>query len=238
MQRSHIRRFWLKRMEVRPAFSKYRDPLIGFVVGGALSGLLALYFFLSLPPSMEVDVAAYEARIVELENVVSQGDGALTNLQVSYSARQQLAEELRDLADRYAALDEDLSYALRLVPVGGPEGSVRLERFTVRTDALSPQVFRFSVLVGYETGRRPQEFSGTLRFVLTTESKNGQLTQVDWPKLERMSESEYQQGYQIKTRHWARKTGTLEIAPGDVLKKIEVRLMQGDTQRAIATVTL
>jgi len=226
-----------ERMEIRPASSRYRALCVGVLVGFVLGVLLSLYLFPSLPPPVSEDAVAYEARITELENILAQGDGALTNLQISYSARQQLAEELRDLADRYAALDEDLSYALRLVPVGGPEGGVRLERFTVRADALSAQAFRFSVLVGYESGRRPQEFSGVLQFVLTV-SRNGQLTQVNWPKPEQVSESEYQQGYQVNTRHWVRKTGTLEVLPGDVLKKIEVRLMQDNTLRATAAVDL
>ncbi|MDR2164864.1 MAG: hypothetical protein LBO79_04380 [Zoogloeaceae bacterium] len=233
------------RLEIRPVSSRYvfilagvlAGMLLGVAAGLAASGFAPLRGWRDSGKTATQDIDALRARVAELEDVVSQGDGALTNLQVSYSARQQLAEELRDLTDRYAVLEEDLSHALRLVPVGVPEGGARLDRLIVRPDALSTQIWRFSVLVGYESGRQPREFSGTLQLTLTI-LRDEKPVRISWPNQSRLSGIEYQQGYVVKTRHWARKTGTLELGPGDILKKVEVRLMQGHAQRAVAAVNL
>jgi hypothetical protein len=232
-----------ERMEICSASARPR-ALVGGLALGLLAGVGSMWLWqpgaLVLAPNAcaETDeIVALRARANELEEIVAQGDGALANLQVSYSARQQLAEEVQNLTDRYATLDEDLSYALRLVPVGGAQGSLRLERFNIHADPLSARSFRFSVLVGYESGRQPQEFSGTLKFVLTV-LRNGKLHELSWPEQGRMAEAEYQQGYLVKTRQWTRKTGTLEVAPGDVLKKVEARLIQNGKLRATAVASL
>ncbi|MDR1647025.1 MAG: hypothetical protein LBR88_03185 [Zoogloeaceae bacterium] len=233
-----------ERMEICPASARARALLLGLVLG-LPAGAGSMWLWRPMPSLAAASGASAEAgevmalrtRVGELEEIVAQGDGALVNLQVSYSARQQLAEEVRNLTDRYATLDEDLSYALRLVPVGGAQGTLRLERLNVHADPLSAHSFRFSVLVGYESGRQPQEFSGTLKFILTV-LRNGKLHELTWPEQDRMPEAEYQQGYLVKTRQWTRKTGTLEVAPGDVLKKVEARLTQNGSLRATAVASL
>jgi hypothetical protein len=218
-------------LAVRPRFAWCAYTLggaaVAFIV--VLSALLAFFFFRD--PGNQQDVSTLQARIRELENMLEQGGGAMTNLEVTYSANRQLSEELRILSDNQAVLEDDLSYLLGLVPVGAREGETRLDRLVVWPDAVMDQTYRFSVLVGYESGRKPQEFNGVLKFILTV-SRNGKALQLPWPDKSQAGRPEYQ----VKVRHWTRKTGILEIAPGDVLKKVELKLMQGNTQRAVAAV--
>jgi hypothetical protein len=218
-------------LEVHSRFAGYAHAL-----GGALAAF-ALVLALSLFPRERVasldDVSALRARIADLEKLIDEGEqGTLsTNLEVTYSANRQLSETVRLLSDNQAVLEDDLSHALRLVPVGASAGGTRLDRFVIWPDAASAQTYHYSVLIGYESGRNPQEFKGRLQFVLTV-SREGKEAQRVWPVAKERQE------YEVSVRHWVRKTGTLETLPGDVLRKVELKLMQGAAQRASATATL
>ena len=148
------------RLEVRPHFAWY-----AYASGGALVALflVAVLFLLShYFRSPEVrDMETLQARLAQLEGQVLQGGGALTSLEMTSSANRLLSDELRTLADDHAVLKDDLAYLLRLVPVGAREGEVRLDRLMVRPDPVVPHRYRFAVLVGYQSGRQPQELSAT-----------------------------------------------------------------------------
>jgi hypothetical protein len=216
------------RLEIRPRFAR-----LAYALGGAAAVLL-MVLLLSFSPheaKEAPDVQDLQARIDQLEDLLEQ-NGTL-DLEITYSANRQLRDELSILADKQAALEDDLSYLLRLVPVGMPDGGLKLDRLSVRQDPLSAETYRFSVLVGYASGRTPQEFQGVLNFTLTV-MRDGKEVHLPWPAADQASRPEYQ----VAVRHWVRKAGTLEIMPGDVLKKVELKLLQGNALRATATLDL
>ncbi|MDR3323722.1 MAG: hypothetical protein LBS89_05925 [Zoogloeaceae bacterium] len=209
---------------------------VAYAASGAGMALLLVAgaFFLSpRNPALPQEAATLQARIVHLEQQLEQREATPVEQEVSYSARRQLSEKLGVLTEQQAVLEEDLAYALRLVPVGVPEGGTRLDRLMVWPDAVSNQTYHFSVLVGYTAGRSTQEFNGVLKFTLTV-LRDGKTLQLSWPEKNQADHPEYQ----VSVRQWTRKTGELEIAPGDVLKKVELKLLQGNVQRALVTVTL
>jgi hypothetical protein len=239
---SWLKHFWrhfdirVSRVDIRPRAAWYAYIALGAVL--ALAFVLLLYVLgQRLHPPETQDIDHLRARLEELESQVAQDDSALANLEITHGANRQLADELRLLSDEQAVLKDDLAYFLRLVPVGAREGDVRLDRFVLRPETatasgVTPQRYRFSVLAGYHTGRQTMEFSGALKFVLTVE-REGKTLQRVWPADKKAADLPE---YQVRTRQWERKAGVLEIAPGDVLKKVELRLMQDNNVRAVTSV--
>jgi hypothetical protein len=231
LKRWNFRRYFgirAPRLEIRPRFVG-----LAYALGGA-AVVLSIVLLLSFFPREQKEapnVQDLQARISQLEDLLKE-NGTL-DLEITYSANRQLRDELSILADKQAALEDDLVYLLRLVPVGMPEGGLKLDRLSVRQDPLSEETYHFSVLVGYASGRTPQEFKGVLNFTLTV-MRDGKEVHLPWPAADQANRPEYQ----IAVRHWVRKTGTLEIMPGDVLQKVELKLLQGNALRATATVDL
>jgi hypothetical protein len=224
-------------MEVRPRAIWCAHVAVGAIGMLLLMSLVYFWMYATRSPQ-EQDVEVLRARLAELEARVLQDDGALTSLEVTRSSNRQLADELRVQSDDQAALRDDLAYFLNLVPVGTREGEVRLERFILRPDPLSrtdaaAQHYRYSVLAGYHAGRQTLEFTGTLQFVLSV-TRQGKPLELYWPEDKTASPPE---AYHVRIRHWMRKEGVLSVAEGDVLNKAELRLVQGNTIRATATIT-
>jgi hypothetical protein len=240
-----LRRLWQNfgigatRVDIRSHAAWYADIALG--AAGTLVCVLLVYgAWQYLRSPEEVNVENLRARLEELEGQAAQDDGVLaSNLEITRSANRQLSDELRLLSDEQAVLKDDLAYFLRLVPVGTSEGELRLDRFIVRpetvTDAAAGAVqrYHYSVLVGYHAGRQTGEFVGTLKFVLTVE-QDGKPLQRILPADAPMTALPQ---FQVTTHQWVRKEGVLEVAPGEVLKKVELRLVQANRARAVASVT-
>lgn len=218
------------RLEVRPRFAWY-----AYALGGALVSLLLVVLVLNIlqllrPPEVR-DMETLQERLSYLEGQLLQGGGALSSLEAAQSTNESLVDELRASVDEQAVLKDDLAYFLRLVPGGVKEGDARLDRLVLRPDPQHSGHYRFSVLVGYHSGRQPQEFSGRLEFTLTL-VRGGKELQVVWPGKEGNGSD-----FAVTTRHWLRKEGVIPVLPGDVLKRADLRLLQGKTVRASTTVT-
>jgi hypothetical protein len=224
-------------MEVRPRAIGFAHAALGAALMLLLVVLVVFWMRTTRSPQ-ERDVEILQARLAELEARVLQDDGALTHLEVTHSANRQLTDDLRLQSDELAVLKDDLAYFLNLVPVGVREGEVRLERFVLRPDPLSGDAspatarhYRYSVLAGYHAGRQTLEFVGALQFVLSV-TRQGKALELYWPEQTPLPEA-----YQVRTRHWVRKEGSLSVAAGDVLNKAELRLVQGNTIQAKASIT-
>lgn len=240
-----LKRLWqifgigAERVEIRSHAAWYADIALG-AVGTLVLVLLAYGVWYSQRSPEAVNAESLRARLEALEAQAAEDDGVLAStLEITRSANKQLSDEMRLLSDEQAVLKDDLAYFLRLVPVGTSEGELRLDRFIVRpetvTDAAAGAArrYHYSVLVGYHTGRQTGEFVGTLKFVLTVEQ--------DGKTLQRVLPADATMGalpqYQVKTHQWVRREGVLEVAPDEVLKKVELRLVQANRARAVTSVT-
>ena len=239
-----LKRLWQKfgigaeQVTVHSRATWYACVALG-AVGALACVLLAYGVWHSLRSPEEVNMENLRARLEELEGQAAQDDGVLaSNLDIARSANRQLSNELRLLSDEQAVLKDDLAYFLRLVPVGTSEGELRLDRFIVRPEVVTvagagaAQRYHYSVLVGYHTGRQTGEFVGTLKFVLSVEQDGKALQRVLPVDAEMMALPEFQ----VRTHQWVRKEGVLEVAPNEVLKKVELRLVQANRARAVARV--
>ncbi|MDR0528672.1 MAG: hypothetical protein LBG69_03555 [Zoogloeaceae bacterium] len=240
MRLNHLYHWWRRQFGIHARKLEIRSKASwwGYAVFGALSALALMtgYYIFSRAGRTpeEANVEVLQERVRSLEERLHVSGSALTRLEITRSARLELEAELQNLSGSLASAKDDLAYFLRLVPAGTREGEVRLERFTLRPDANTNNRYHFSVLVGYHAGRQTAGFSGYLSFFLTVE-RQGQALQFRWPESPQTLESS---ALQVRTYQWERKEGILDLSPNDVLKKAEIRLMQGSTQRAAASVTL
>ncbi|MCL2021576.1 MAG: hypothetical protein FWG81_05650 [Betaproteobacteria bacterium] len=217
---------------IRPRAAGYTQVALGVVA--ALAFFLAGYgaHVMTRSPE-EQDAIALRERVAQLEETLRDGGSALTSLEMTRSAKRGLEEELHNLSGDLAVAKDDLAYFLQLVPVGIREGEVRLERLSVRSDPSVAGQYRFSVLVGYHAGRQTAGFNGRLQFLLSVE-RDGNLVQVVWPD---SREADARPDFLVQTHQWIRKEGVMTLSAGEVLKKAELLLLQGDVRRAAASVT-
>jgi len=181
----------------------------------------------------ERNIITLQEQVAQLENDLLESGSALTSLEMTRSAKRGLEDELRNVSVELAVVKDDLAYFLRLVPVGTREGEVHLERLSVRSDPNVAGQYRYSVLVGYHAGRHTVGFTGRLQFLLTVE-RNGQLVQVSWPNAQ---ETGMLSDFQVQTHQWVRKEGIIPLASGDVLKKVELSLLQGNVRRTATSIS-
>ncbi len=88
-------------------------------------------------------------------------------LQIEHATYGDLDKQVKSLSEENATLKEDLAFFQSLMPAGGKEGALSINRFRVQPDAL-PGEYRYRLLL-VQTGQRVKEFQGTLQFVLNLE---------------------------------------------------------------------
>ena len=85
-------------------------------------------------------------------------------LQMERATYADLVKQVKSLTDENAGLKGDLAFFESLMPSGGKEGGVAVNRFLVQNDAL-PGEYRFRLLLT-QTGQRGRDFTGNLQFVV------------------------------------------------------------------------
>ncbi|MCL2075303.1 MAG: hypothetical protein FWH15_02460 [Betaproteobacteria bacterium] len=218
------------KLTIRPSAVGYAQVAIG-AVGALVIFLLGYGINIMMRSPEEKDIIAMRERIAHLETTLNDSGSEAAKLEMTRSANRGLEEELRNISGDLAIVKDDLAYFLQLVPAGTREGEVRLERLSVRSDPSVAGQYRFSVLIGYHGGRQTAGFAGRLQFLLTVE-RDGSPVQFVWPDNKDVSPD-----FHVKIHQWVRKEGIISLASGDVLKKAELLLLQGDVQRTAASVT-
>ena len=100
----------------------------------------------------------------KLEQEVTQLSGNLAQaerqMQLERATYTDLVKQVKALNDENATLKEDLAFFQTLMPSGGKEGGVAVNRFMVQNDAL-PGEFRYRLLLT-QTGQRSKDFQGQI----------------------------------------------------------------------------
>jgi hypothetical protein len=105
------------------------------------------------------------------------------------------------------------------MPSGGKEGGLAVNRFLVQNDAL-PGEYRYRLLLT-QTGQRTRDFQGYLQFVVNL--------QQDSKKLVMTLPAEDDKGgkaFTLNFRFYQRVEGAFRVAPGAVVKSIQVRVFE------------
>ena len=161
----------------------------------------------------------------KLEQEVAQISGNLAQIerqmQIERATYADLVKQVKTLTEENASLKEDLAFFQTLMPSGGKEGGVAVNRFMVQNDAL-PGEFRYRLLLT-QTGQRSKDFQGRLQFVVNLQ-QDGKKSVMTLPA----EDDKEARGFKLNFRFYQRVEGTFRVTPGTVVKGMQVRVLEGD----------
>jgi hypothetical protein len=158
-------------------------------------------------------------RASENAELRSQVTAAERQMQIERATYGDLAKQVKSLSDENAALREDLAFFQSLMTVGGKEGALSVNRFRVQPEAL-PGEYRYRLLL-VQTGQRVKEFQGKLQFVLNLQQGDRKFVLT----LPAEGEKDVKE-YEVNFKFFQRVEGTFKVAPGAVVKSLQVRVFE------------
>ncbi|HEU0289713.1 MAG TPA: DUF6776 family protein [Burkholderiales bacterium] len=162
------------------------------------------------------EIRQRDARILELRSQVA---AAERQMQIERATYGDLAKQVKSLAEENAVLREDLGFFQSLMAAGGKEGALSINRFRVQPEAL-PGEYRYRLLL-VQNGQRVKEFQGTLQFVLNLEQGDRKFV-LTLPQEGEPNSKEYQ----VSFKFFQRVEGTFKVAPGAVVKSLQIRVFE------------
>jgi len=162
------------------------------------------------------EIRQRDARILELRSQVA---AAERQMQIERATYGDLAKQVKSLAEENAVLREDLGFFQSLMAAGGKEGALSINRFRVQPEAL-PGEYRYRLLL-VQNGQRVKEFQGTLQFVLNLEQGDRKFV-LTLPQEGEPNTKEYQ----VSFKFFQRVEGTFKVAPGAVVKSLQIRVFE------------
>jgi len=161
------------------------------------------------------EISRREIQIKELRTQVA---AAERQMQIERATFGDLAKQVKLLTEENAGLREDLAFFQSLMASGGKEG-VSINRFRVQPETL-PGEYRYRLLL-VQSGQRVKEFQGTLQFVLNLEQGDRKFVLTLPPEDDKNSKE-----YQVSFKFFQRVEGTFKVAPGAVVKSLQIRVFE------------
>ena len=130
-----------------------------------------------------------------------------------------LIKQMKTLTAENAGLKEDLAFFQTLMPSGGKDGGVAVNRFLVQNDVL-PGEYRYRLLLT-QTGQRNKDFQGTLQFVVNLQQQDKKVV------LTLPAEGDQaDKAFKVNFRFYQRVEGTFRIDVDAVVKSMQVRVFE------------
>ena len=168
----------------------------------------------------------------ELANWRARGAQADRQLQMERATGGDLAKQVKSLTFENAALKEDLAFFQSIMSgTGASAETITVNRFRLRPEA-EPGEYRYQMLL-VQNGRRTREFRGRLQFVLDVHS-DGRNVVLVLPAEDDREARDYQLGFKF----FQRIDGTFRLAPGSVLRRMQVRVFENGTRAPKLTQSL
>lgn len=128
-----------------------------------------------------------------------------------------LTKQVKALSDENATLKDDLAFFQSLT--AGRDETLALGRVKVEPDTV-PGEFKYRVLL-VQGGQRPNDFHGHVQLVVSAQQGNEKIL-LSLPKVADGKTPEYQ----LNFKSFQRVEGAFQIAPGAVVKSVQVRVYQ------------
>lgn len=148
-------------------------------------------------------------------------------LQIELATHGNLSAQIRTLAEENALLKEDLAFFQTLMASGSEPGGISVNRFRVQPDAL-PGEYRYRLLI-VQSKQRVREFRGHIQFIVDLED-GGKSEVTSLPR-----EGESTQAYNLVFKFYQRVEGTFMVAPGAIVKKVQVRVLENGNPTPVST---
>lgn len=160
-----------------------------------------------------------EEQKIEIADLRTRAAEAEQQLKIERATYGELAKQVKTLANENASLKEDLIFFQSLMPAGGRDGGITVNRFKLEKEAL-PGEYRYRLML-VQGGQRVKEFHGTLQFVLNVEQAGKQLVLVLPADMQKPSKE-----FSLSFKFFQRIEGTFQIAPDAVVKGMQVRVFE------------
>lgn len=160
---------------------------------------------------------------MELAELNAKTATAERQLQIERATYGDLARQVKSLAQENATLKEDLAFFQSLTAATGKEGAVSVNRFRLMPETV-PGEYRYQLLL-VQTGERAKEFNGRLQFVLNLQ-QDGRKVVLMLPQDPKAASREYQVSFKL----FQRVEGMFRIAPNAVVKGLQVRVFEGNSE--------
>ncbi len=167
----------------------------------------------------------------ELERLRGERPQSERQLQMERATYTDLVKQMKTLTEENAGLKEDLAFFQTLMPSGGKEGGVAVNRFLVQNDAL-PGEYRYRLLLT-QSGQRTKDFQGRLEFVVNLQQDNKKIIMTLPPEDDKDGK-----GYKLNFRFYQRVESTFRVAPNAVVKSIQVRVFENGSGEPRLTQTV
>jgi len=177
---------------------------------------------------LDDEIRQREAEIRELRSKVATSE---RQMQIERATYGDLERQVKMLTGENAALREDLAFFQSLMVAGGKEGAISVNRFRVHPEVL-PGEYRYRLLL-VQTGQRVKEFQGTLQFVLNVEQDDRKFVVTLPPDGEKNAKE-----FQVNFKFFHRVEGTFKVAPGAVVKSLQVRVFENGSNAPKLTHTV
>ncbi|MBY0270976.1 MAG: hypothetical protein K2X06_13985 [Burkholderiales bacterium] len=230
-----VRRFGIDapRLAVRPHMPWYWR-WCGVVAGGVLVAGVAWFtydFGLEYAGFRQGEATRLRAQLdeivrqqqIELAELNAKTAAAERQLQIERATYGDLARQVKSLAQENATLKEDLAFFQSLTAATGKEGAVSVNRFRLMPETV-PGEYRYQLLL-VQTGERAKEFNGRLQFVLNLQ-QDGRKVVLMLPQDPKAASREYQVSFKL----FQRVEGMFRIAPNAVVKGLQVRVFEGNSE--------
>lgn len=154
--------------------------------------------------------------LAEMRTKLTQAD---RQAQIERAATADLAKQVKALAFENAALKEDLAFFQSLGTAGGRDGAISVNRFRLQPGPVAGE-YRYQMLL-VQNGKRAADFQGKLQFVLDVQQDGRKVVLVVPPETDRDAKD-----YQLNFKFFQRVEGSFKLAPGSVLKGMQVRVFE------------
>ena len=178
---------------------------------------------------LQASVERQESELAGLRTRTAQSE---RQLEMERAAAADLAKQVKTLTFENSKLKEDLAFFHSLGSNGvGRDGALSVSRFRLQPEA-TPGEFRYQMLL-VQSGPKSRDFQGRLQFVLDVQHEGRKVAVVLPAEAERESRD-----YQLSFRFFQRVEGTFRLAPGSVLKGMQVRVFENGNRTPKLTQTL
>ncbi len=166
-----------------------------------------------------------QQEIAQLRGELAQSERQLQMERATYA---DLVKQMKALTGENAGLKEDLAFFQTLMPSGGKEGGVAVNRFLVQNDAL-PGEYHYRLLLT-QTGQRGKDYQGSLQFVVNL--------QQDDKKVVMVLPVEGDKAFKLNFRFYQKVEGTFRAGAGAVVKSMQVRVFENGSNEPKLTQTV
>ena len=181
----------------------------------------------------ELNALRERVATLEAEHSRSSGSGSEASLEIERTAQQHLGEQIKVLEVENARMREDLATFENLASGAVKSEVASIHRLQVETDPNIAGTYHYRMLISAPATQADHEFRGRLQMVAAL-LQAGKTVMVNIPD----SATSDPQKFMLSFKYFRRVEGDFILPAGAVLKKLEVRLMQGATIIASQQATL